>query len=221
MQEFYKKTIYLIRHGQTDGNIRGNWLGSRSINPLNEYGKKQAEDTARVLREKAVDASRIFSSPTRRALEHAEIIHKRLGYPIEKVNSISEINLGILEDRTREQGLRLVPQEVEDWNNNLRNFDPPLGETALEASERFFETIKLLSINDSKPDLIIVSHGVVIKLFLASVLKASLETGETKIQVPQTKHGSISVFNFDGQNFTFKNIIENKYLDSKEVANFG
>jgi len=216
-----KKIIYLIRHGQTKGNVEGNWLGSRSIDPLNEYGKKQARDTADTLKERAVDASKIYSSPTPRALMHAEILQHDMNLPIEKIHSITEMNLGILEDKSRSQGIHLLPQEVEDWKENLKNFDPALGETALEASERFFETVKLLAVNNPKPDLILVSHGIVIKLFLAKILRASIETGETRINVPWTRHGSITVCNFDGQGFIFIKVIENKYPDSREVTNFG
>jgi len=215
------KTIYLIRHGQTKGNTEGNWLGSRSVDPLNEYGKKQARDTADTLKKRAVDASKIYSSPTPRALMHAEIIQHDLNFPIEKIHSITEMNLGVLEDKSRSQGIHLLPQEVKDWKENLKKFDPPLGETALESYERFSETVKLLAVNNPKRDVIFITHGIVIKLFLAKVLRESIETGEIKINVPWTRHGSISIFKFDGQGFKFIKVIENKYPDSKEVANFG
>jgi broad specificity phosphatase PhoE len=217
----FSKTIYLIRHGQTKGNTKGNWLGSRSIDKLSEYGRKQAQDTARILEQSDINASKIFSSPTPRALEHAEIIQKQLDLPIDKIHSLTEINLGILEDRTREQGLKLVPEEIHDWNTKLTEFEPPLGESAVEAAERFYEIVELIAKNYQKPDLIIVSHGVVIKLFLARIFKESIETAETKINVPWTKHGTITVAKFDGQGFKFIKVIENKYPDSKQVAEFG
>jgi uncharacterized phosphatase len=219
--KFPKKTIYLIRHGQTQGNREGNWLGARSVDKLSEYGKKQARYTARYLKEKNIDASKIFSSPAARALEHAEILQKRLDLPIEKLNSLSEINLGILEDRTREQGLRLVSEEIHDWKTNLTRFEPPLGESAVEAAERFYEIVELISQNYTKPDLIFVSHGVVIKLFLARILDASLKTGETKIRVPWTTHGTITLATYSKRGFKFRKVIPNKYPDSKKVAAFG
>lgn len=215
------KTIYLIRHGQTQGNVKGNWLGARSIDGLSEYGRKQAKDTARTLEQLKINASKIFSSPTPRALEHAEILQKRLNLPIDQIHSLTEINLGILEDRTREQGIKLVPEEVEDWQTNLKNFAPPLGESAIEASERFYEVVEFIAKNYQKPDMIIVTHGVVLKLFLSKTMKADIETSEKKIQVPWTTHGSITVVKFDGQGFKFIKIIDNNYPDSKQVAEFG
>ncbi len=216
-----QKTIYLIRHGQTEGNTEGNWLGARSIDKLNEYGKKQSRFVAKYLKNKNLDASKLFSSPTRRALETAEILQKRLNLPIEKFHQLTEINLGILEDRSREQGIRLLPHEVDKWKTNLRKFQPPLGESAVEASERFFETVEIIAENYSPDDVVIVSHGVVIRLFLAEVLKKSIKTGEIKIDVPFTNHGSVTILKYDGEFFKFKEVIENKFPDSEEVAQFG
>jgi alpha-ribazole phosphatase len=216
------KTIYLIRHGQTDGNTKGLWLGARSADKLNDYGKKQAEYSGEYLKKLNVHASKIFSSPVRRTLEHAEILQKYLDLlPIEKIHSLSEINLGILEDRSRAEGLKLVPEEVIDWETNLKEFQPPLGESALEASERFYEIIEFIAKNCVKQDIIIVSHGVVIKLLLARILKSSLEVGETQLNVPPTSHGSISIVKYNNGLFSFQDVIENKYLDSKEILSFG
>lgn len=215
------KTIYLIRHGQTEGNVQGKWLGGRSSDHLNEYGKKQSRFTAKFLRNKNIDAVKIFSSPTPRALQHAEILQKRLGLPIEKIHSLTEINLGILEDRTRAEGLRLVPEEIKDWEKNLKEFEPPLGESALEAAERFYEIIEFIVKNYQKPDIVIVSHGVVIKLLLARILRASIETGETAIKVPLTTHGTITQIKYDNQVFRFTKVVPNKYPDSQRIADFG
>ena len=131
------------------------------------------------------------------------------------------MNLGILEDRSRDEGLRLVPEEIEDWENNLKEFKPPLGESALEALERFYEIIELLAQNDSRPDLLFVTHGVVTRMFLAKILKKSMKKGETKLDVSQTSHGTITVVNYDGDNFKFVKVIQNKFPDSKRVADFG
>ncbi len=216
-----QKTIYIIRHAQTNANRKGKWIGARSVNKLNEYGKKQARFTAKYLSEQNVDASKIFSSPTERALGHAEIIQKRLNIPIEKIHSLTEMNLGILEDRTQSEGFVLAPNEYYNWKNNLRKFEPPLGESAVEASERFYEIVEFISINYTKNDIIIIAHGVVIKLFLARILKASIERGETEIKVPETTHGTITQVNFDGQAFKFIKVIPNKFPDSRRVATFG
>jgi len=176
---------------------------------------------AKYLKDLNVDCEKIFSGPTPRALQTSEILQKRLNVPIERIHSLTEFYLGILEDRSRREGLVLSPDEYEAWEKNLLDFNPPLGESALEAAERFYETVELISQNCQCRDVIIVSHGIVIKLFLATVLKKSLEIGEKKIDVPWTTHGTISVFTYNNQQFKFREVIENKFPDSKEVADFG
>ena len=63
--------IYIIRHGQTELNIR-NVLQGRSNHPLNETGIRQAEEAAERLKGITFDA--VYSSPLIRAVSTAEII---------------------------------------------------------------------------------------------------------------------------------------------------
>ncbi len=65
--------IYLVRHGETKLNREG-VLQGRSDYPLNEAGKRQAEETAAKLREMGVVFTKVYSSPLIRAVETAEII---------------------------------------------------------------------------------------------------------------------------------------------------
>ena len=62
--------IYVIRHGQTDLNKEGKLQGRQGL-PLNDIGKKQAEDLFRELVDIKFDY--VFSSPQERAIETAEI----------------------------------------------------------------------------------------------------------------------------------------------------
>ncbi len=66
-----KFMIYVVRHGQTDWNKEGK-VQSRADIPLNEKGRKQAEDIHRQLNEITFDG--VYSSELCRAIETAEII---------------------------------------------------------------------------------------------------------------------------------------------------
>ena len=63
--------IYIIRHGQTELNIK-QVLQGRSNYPLNEKGIAQAREAAERLREAAF--AKVYSSPLIRAVQTAEII---------------------------------------------------------------------------------------------------------------------------------------------------
>ncbi len=61
--------LYLIRHGQSGGNVDGTF-GGHSPTPLSELGKRQAEITAKALAQERIDV--IYSSDLLRAVQTAE-----------------------------------------------------------------------------------------------------------------------------------------------------
>lgn len=71
--------IYLVRHGQSEGNKYN--MTQTSITPLSPEGKVQAEKVAKRLKELPIDI--LYSSPFLRTKETAEIISKEIGLPIE------------------------------------------------------------------------------------------------------------------------------------------
>lgn len=93
-----KTIICLIRHGQTDWNKK--YLIQGTINnPLNETGKKQANDTANLLKEINLDWDVLITSPLIRAKETMEIIRDSL-YPNKEIiidNQFIEREFGELE----------------------------------------------------------------------------------------------------------------------------
>lgn len=64
--------IYLVRHGQTDWNVMGKNQGWSDIE-MNETGIEQAKLLAKQI--KGIEFDIVFSSPLKRALKTAEIIH--------------------------------------------------------------------------------------------------------------------------------------------------
>ncbi len=90
--------IYLVRHGQTDYNLR-NLLQGSTDNPLNETGRQQARHLARVLADVPFEV--IYSSPLKRALETAEIIRESNVNrpPILLDERLREIDMGEWEGR--------------------------------------------------------------------------------------------------------------------------
>ncbi|MBQ9060727.1 MAG: histidine phosphatase family protein [Firmicutes bacterium] len=66
-------TIYIIRHGQTDLNLK-RVLQGRSDMPMNETGQSQAKEAARLFQDRGIEFDMIWSSPLQRAVRTARIV---------------------------------------------------------------------------------------------------------------------------------------------------
>lgn len=150
-----KMKILFVRHGETDTNIKEK-QGEAIIEddaPLNENGKKQANDVARQLKNERIDA--IFTSPYKRATETAEIIAQFHHVPIIKLNELRERSCGTL---------------VGDRFHELFDFDKDIRGDGIEPVGDFFQrvynTIEKIRASGYN-NIIVVSHGGVSHAFRA------------------------------------------------------
>lgn len=119
MKNYY---LYLIRHGITQGNLDGKYIGQTDLS-LCPQGRRQIEALA--ASDIYPEAGRVYSSPLARCLETAEII-----YPDGKlviIDDLSEMNFGEFENKTREQLQDL--REYTEWLKGGTNAAPPNGES--------------------------------------------------------------------------------------------
>lgn len=72
------KTIYYVRHGQSEDNIAGLASGSERDALLTDEGRQQARAAGAQLQGKSIDL--IICSPMKRAVETAELIAEQIGY---------------------------------------------------------------------------------------------------------------------------------------------
>lgn len=95
--------FYIIRHGQSEGNVSGNIYGGTDY-PLTPLGQEQAE----AIREhfKAIDLEAVYTSPLRRAKDIGAMIAENKNLELVIDDRLREMDFGIFED---------VPlQEVKD-----------------------------------------------------------------------------------------------------------
>ena len=88
------KEIYLVRHGETDWNVKGFCQGSRNDIPLNKLGKEQAIKTGKYLseyRQKDDKFDLVLCSPLIRTRETCELICNKIGYDINKIKYMEEL----------------------------------------------------------------------------------------------------------------------------------
>src|SRR5215210_4579154 len=100
--------LYLIRHGQSDGNAEGRF-GGHGPTPLSLLGMRQAEATADLLAREGVN--RIYSSDLLRAVQTAEPLSKLTGIPITATSAFRERNVGVLEGLTFDESKETFPKD--------------------------------------------------------------------------------------------------------------
>lgn len=83
--------LYVIRHGETDWNRARKVQGHTDI-PLNEYGRRLAEETAEGMKDIPLDLA--YTSPLLRAKETAEIILNGRTIPLYEEERIKELCFG-------------------------------------------------------------------------------------------------------------------------------
>ena len=104
--------IILMRHGQTDCNRDGIWMGRRLDVSINEVGIEQIKETIPEL--KSLNPELIISSPMKRTKESAEIIQRLLGIPLEFDDRIVEIDIGSLSGKSREEAATFLSLSIEE-----------------------------------------------------------------------------------------------------------
>jgi len=166
--------IYLIRHGESDGNKEGRFIGANSPYGLTDEGIKHAKNAAKVLkREKLSNGYKVFSSPAIRAQETAQIICEELGTFFEKEPLLTEIDLGEFEDLHKSQVSKEYKDVIQKFSNSPSECEIPGGESIPDVQKRILSFIydKI----DEDYDLVLISHDIVIRSFLVHAMSMSLD----------------------------------------------
>lgn len=160
MKNYY---LYLIRHGLTQGNLDGKYIGQTDLS-LCPSGAQTIRDLA--AQEIYPDVGKVYSSPLARCLETAEII-----YPEQKlmiVDEIEEMNFGEFENKTQQQ-LQDLP-EYTKWLHGGADACPPQGEKFGDFTLRCIEGLDVIFSDMMRNDIqraACVTHAGVITNLLA------------------------------------------------------
>jgi probable phosphoglycerate mutase len=149
------KTVYLIRHGETDHNADGRAMGQMDI-PLNARGIGQARQTAEFLRKYPIE--RIVSSDLGRAMGTAEPLADALGLAVEPDARLRELSFGILEGKTVAECEALDPEAVTRWRSGDFDAALPGGESRRSLMKRTLEVLEEIAAGPHA-QVALFSHG--------------------------------------------------------------
>jgi broad specificity phosphatase PhoE len=153
--------IFLVRHGETIGDVEDRYGGSYDDH-LTDLGKKQLAVTATNLVSQGIEV--IFVSPLIRAQESAEIISSKIECPVEILNGLEERSYGVLGGLTKAEASEKYSEVVEAHKDPL-NTDPE-GESYDDFRNRVLDTFQQINQKEYRT-IAIVSHGGPIKQILA------------------------------------------------------
>lgn len=156
--------IYLIRHGLTDANLNGRYIGTTDID-LSEEGVKELFE----LREQYTypNVGRVYTSPLRRSIETARVLYPEMT-PV-TVEGLREYSFGVFENKTPEELMDLP--EYKDWLDSTKQATPEGAEKPEEFTARVLEGLDLIIRDMMKnriSEVAVITHAGVITSILAS-----------------------------------------------------
>lgn len=145
--------IYVLRHGQTDYNVKNIYQGQSDI-PLNEVGIEQAKETASKFNNIKVDV--ILTSPLVRAKQTAEYVSKATNVPIVIEKGLIERSFGDMEGHPNREDCNIQMLSDYDRNYNIYNVEP-----IQDLFKRVYFCMDLIIERFKDKTIVLVTHGCV------------------------------------------------------------
>ncbi|MCL4399690.1 histidine phosphatase family protein [Patescibacteria group bacterium] len=164
-------TIYLVRHGQAEGNAKGILMGHIDL-PLTEKGKLQAREVGEKLKDIHFDAA--YSSDLTRARQTAELILLERKLVIQTSRLIKERSYGVHEGKSREKYIK----DTEEFHKNLEELIkagqkvskyPDGVESDDSISSRMITFIREIAVANPNKTILAVTHGGILRSFLIRI----------------------------------------------------
>ena len=166
------KTIYLIRHGETDYNRRGVVQGSGIDADLNELGHAQAAAFYEAYHDVPFD--KIYTSALRRTVQSVQSFIDA-GLPTEAHAGLNEISWGVREGK--------VPNYADDeyyldliqaWRAGATDRATEGGESPQQVRDRQQPVIDLMLSRPEERTILVAMHGRAIRILLTRLLDQPL-----------------------------------------------
>lgn len=191
--------IYIIRHGQTNANLKGAYYGRLDI-PLNAKGIKQMKRLRPALENIVFD--RVYSSDCSRTLESLKLCGNDLYQQVQIDPRLAEIDFGVFEGMTYKEIANTYPKLTSEWQANWKGFCPPDGESFTDFYHRvvlFWEEI----LTSPRDNILIMAHSGTIKAIYCYILGSNLDlfwnftAHNGKINLIKYEYGNVFI---DGMN---------------------
>lgn len=160
--------LFLIRHAKSADHEA--LRRQTPTSPLGQEGKLQAQKVAQRMKEESIDT--IFASKWDRARETAEYIAKAVGKDVELFDGIheKEQNPAVYGLPIEDPIVKRYQEEVSRFERDLHWKFDGLGESVYDVIARAQAFRKHLEREHSGEDVLVVSHGIFISVFVISAI---------------------------------------------------
>ncbi len=164
-------TIYLVRHGEAEGNAKGIIMGHKDM-PLTAQGETQARETSQKLKNVHFDS--IYSSDLARARQTAEIIALEKKLAVQTSELLRERSYGIHEGKQYED----YAERTKVFFENLRKLSeearkevayPDNIESDPEIISRMITFLREVAVASPGKTVLVVTHGGILRAFLIHI----------------------------------------------------
>lgn len=202
-----EKLLYIIRHGQTDLNLKGIVQGRGIDSPLNEMGRRQSEAFYEYYKDEGFD--KIYTSTMVRTHQTVAPFLTE-GVPWEQLDGLDEIGWGIYEGK--EQTAEVMNGFLElttAWRDGHLDRCVEGGETPNQLLARQRRALNhILSVQEEKKVLICM-HGRAIRVFLCLLANRDVASMD---DFPHTNTVLYRV-RYNGLDFAIEDSYNTKHLE--------
>ncbi|MFD2936607.1 histidine phosphatase family protein [Spirosoma flavum] len=209
-----QKTIYLIRHGETDYNRRGIVQGSGVDSDLNDMGRAQAQAFFQAYQH--VPFSKIYISGLKRTYQTAEPFIE-LGLPYEKLTGLNEISWGTMEGKAPGNlDNEYYRKLIEAWESGNTTQSTDEGESPEQVATRQREAINVILSHPEEEIVLVAMHGRAMRILLCWITELPLA------KMDQFEHSNLCLYklqyDYDSAVFTIELANDTAHLLSLAMA---
>lgn len=166
------KTIYIVRHGQTDFNIRQVVQGRGVNSDLNETGHKQAKFLYDYYRKVPFDV--VYTSKLKRTHQTmADFISDEI--PHEVRENLDEIDWGIFEGVEHHPDLQRTYYDIiNSWKSGDLTIKIEGGESAQDLQDRLLPFVEELKVSSTQ-QILVCTHGRTLRVLVCLLLNKPVE----------------------------------------------
>lgn len=193
--------LYITRHGETEWNTKGMMQGWGN-SPLTDLGRNQGKWLKDRMKDLHIDV--IYSSPSGRAYETAEIIKGDRDVEIIVSEGLKEINMGQWEGLSQEEIKGICEENHFNFWNIPSKYKANTGEDFNTVRDRSYKAVMEILEKEKGKTILIVTHTITLKGFfnklqnqdIDSIVKPPFikQTSLTEIDFRESEEGNLNLF---------------------------